>query len=68
MTPLKAKDLRSETVEELQGKEFALSKELYDLRVQSYSGRIERSHRIRQIRRDIARLLSVLREKENVKK
>ncbi len=68
MTPLKAKDLRTETTEELQGKVSALRKELYGFRVQAHSGQIEKSHRIRQIKRDLARLLSVLKEKENVQK
>ena len=68
MTSLKAKDLRNETLEELRGRELTLRKELYALRVQAHSGQIEKSHRIRQIRRDIARLLSTLREKENAQK
>lgn len=68
MTSLKAKDLRSETIEELRGRELALRKELYDLRVQAHSGRIEKSHRIREIKRDIARLLGMFKEKENAQK
>lgn len=68
MTSFKAKDLRNETAEELRERELELRKELYDLRVQVHSGRIEKPHRIEEIKRDIARLLSVLKEKENVQK
>lgn len=68
MTSLKAKDLQNETAEELWQRESALRKELYELRIQAHSNRIEKPHRIKEIRRDIARLLTVLKEKENATK
>ncbi|MFH1856816.1 MAG: 50S ribosomal protein L29 [Candidatus Omnitrophota bacterium] len=66
MTVLKAKDLRNETIEELREKKITLSKELYELRFKAHSGQIEKPHKIKEIRRDIAKLLTVLKEKENV--
>lgn len=68
MTSLKAKDIRNETIEELREKELELRKELYELKMQAHSSRIEKPHRIKEVRRDIARLLSVLKEKENARK
>ena len=68
MTPLKAKNIRSETKEELYQKEATLRKELYELQVKASSGAVDKPHRIRQIRKDIARILTVLKEKENASK
>lgn len=68
MTALKAKDIRNETIEELREKGSALHKELYELKMRAHSSRIEKPHRIKEVRRDIARLLSVLKEKENARK
>lgn len=68
MTALKAKDIRNETIGELKEKESTLHKELYELKMHANSGRIEKPHRIKEVRRDIARLLSVLKEKENARK
>lgn len=46
---------------ELEGMHFDLSKELFQLRnEQASGGRIEKSHRVRQVRRDIARVLTAL--------
>lgn len=64
MTSLKCKNLRSETIEELVEREVTLCKELYELRVKAVSGRIEKPHMIEGIKRDIARILTVLREKK----
>lgn len=64
MTSLKCKNLRSETIEELTEREIALRKELYGLRVKAISGRIEKPHMIEEIKRNAARILTVLREKK----
>lgn len=68
MSASKIKDTLSGTIEELKDKEIELRKELYELRVQVLAGRIEKPHRIKQIKRDIARLKTVLKEKKNVQK
>ena len=39
-----------------------LRQELFNLRFQSASGQIEKPHQIRQIKRDIARLLTFMRK------
>lgn len=68
MTSLKARDLQNETTEELRERESALRKELYELRIQAHSSRVEKPHRIKEIRRNMARLLTVLKEKGNAAK
>jgi large subunit ribosomal protein L29 len=61
---MKASELRDMSVEELRGKESELRKELFNLRFQQATGEIENPLRIRTVRRDIARVLTVVNEKE----
>jgi len=61
---LKMSDLRNLTKEELGLKLSGLKIDLYNLRFQAETGRIEKPHRIRQIKKDIARVLTVLQEGE----
>jgi large subunit ribosomal protein L29 len=61
---VKASELRDMSVEELRGKETDLRKELFNLRFQQATGEIENPLRIRTVRKDIARVLTVLNEKE----
>jgi len=55
---------RKLTVEELALKEKELRKELFNLRYQLLSGRIENPQRIKAARREIARIKTVLSEKQ----
>jgi large subunit ribosomal protein L29 len=57
------KTLRGLTQEELLVKEQELKKEFFNLRFQLAAGRIESTVRIRQVRRDIARVKTVSGEK-----
>jgi len=57
-------DIKGLTKEELHDKVYTLKKELYELQFQRTSGRVEKPHKFRSIKRDIARILTVLREKE----
>lgn len=59
----KASDYRGMTIEELRQKEADLRKELFNLRFRKVTGEIENPMRIRIVRKDIARLLTVVREK-----
>lgn len=61
---MKASELRELTVEELRGREAELRKELFNLRFQAATGEIENPLRMRVVRKDIARLLTVINEKE----
>jgi large subunit ribosomal protein L29 len=57
---MKAADLRTKTPDELTDTLMGLRKEQFNLRFQKASGQLENTARARQVRRDIARLKTVL--------
>jgi len=61
---LKAKELTELTDEELAGKEADLRGELFKLRFQSATGQLDNPIRIREVKRDIARVKTVRRMRE----
>jgi large subunit ribosomal protein L29 len=61
---MKASKMREQTVEELLDKERELAEQLFALRLQQVTGQLEKPSRVRELRRDMARVLTVLREKE----
>jgi large subunit ribosomal protein L29 len=60
---MEAKDLVDLDVTELREKERQVSQELFNLRFQLATGRIENPMKVRQARRDLARVKTVLRQK-----
>lgn len=64
MATLKAKDLRSLSVDELDDKVQALKKELFQLRFDTKLAKIENLMKLKQTRREIAKILTVKREME----
>lgn len=60
---LKASQLREMTDEELAQKRSALKKELFDLRYQAKMGRVDKPHRMREARKEIARIETILTER-----
>ena len=60
---MKAREMRDQTVEELQDRERELADQLFALRLQKVTGQLEKPARIREVRKDLARVLGVLREK-----
>jgi large subunit ribosomal protein L29 len=60
---MKAKELREQSVEELQAKTRDMRDEIFKLNLQKHGGQIEKPSRIRELRRDIARVETVLTEK-----
>ena len=60
---MKARELRDQTVEELKDKERDLADQLFALRLQKVTGQLEKPSRIHQVRKDMARVMTVLREK-----
>ncbi len=60
---MKASELRTKTIEELRQQEMDLRKELFNLNFQKVTGEIENPMRIRHVRKDIARVLTVINEK-----
>lgn len=53
-----AKEIREMTAEELQTKLAELRREKLNLKIQSRTGQLEKTARVRDVRRDIARLLT----------
>ena len=60
---MKAKELREKTVQELEQKLYSLKEELFNLRYKSKTGRLEKPGRIRSIKRDVARINTIFKEK-----
>lgn len=59
----KASDLRTKTPDELSDDVLALKKEQFNLRFQRATGQLENTARVRQIRRDIARIKTIQAQK-----
>jgi large subunit ribosomal protein L29 len=60
---MRASELRDMTVDELRQKESDFRKELFNLRFQSATGEIQNPKRIGAVRKDIARVLTVITQK-----
>ncbi len=60
---MKAVDVRAKTDDELKEQLVDLRKEAFNLRFQAASGQLENTARVRQVRRDIARIKTVLGER-----
>jgi large subunit ribosomal protein L29 len=57
---MKGSDVRAKTPDELKTDLLSLKKEQFNLRFQRASGQLENTARVRQVRRDIARIKTVL--------
>ena len=60
---MKISDLRPKTADELKTQLADLQKEQFNLRFQKSSGQLENTSRVRQVRRDIARIETILGER-----
>ena len=60
---MKAADVRAKTDDELKAELAQLAKEVFNLRFQKASGQMENTARMRQARRDVARIKTVLSER-----
>ena len=60
---MKVADQRAKTPDELRDNLLDLRKEQFNLRFQKASGQLENTARVRQVRRDIAQIKTLLREK-----
>lgn len=61
---MKAQELRDLSAPELRQKEQDLTVEIFNLKFQHATGRLENTERLPQVRRDLARVKTVLREKK----
>jgi large subunit ribosomal protein L29 len=59
---MKAKQLKDLSIEELNKKERELRKELFNLRFQVAKGELQNVKRIKAVRKDIARILTIIAE------
>jgi large subunit ribosomal protein L29 len=62
---MKASQVRDQTTEELQDRERDLSEQLFALRLQKVTGQLEKPARVRQVRKDLARVLTILHERQS---
>ena len=60
---MKPSDLRTRTVDELSEEVDTLGREIFNLRFQRASGQLENTARVRQVRRNIARIKTILGER-----
>ena len=60
---MKASDARDMTDDQLKDQLLQLKKEQFNLRFQRASGQLEKTSRIGEVRKDIARIKTVLRQK-----
>lgn len=60
---MKIAEIKELTIKELENRKRELRHEIFNLRIQQQGGQLERPHMIRSLRRDVARLETVLSEK-----
>jgi large subunit ribosomal protein L29 len=63
---MKAGQVREMTVDQLDEELIKLKKEQFNLRFQAASGQLENTARVRQIKRDIARVKTIARQKSAI--
>ena len=61
---MKAKELRERTVEELEGLQRTLERQMFDTRFKNHTNRLDDTSLIPKTRRDLARVLTVLNAKK----
>ncbi|MCO4321862.1 50S ribosomal protein L29 [Aliidiomarina quisquiliarum] len=60
---MKASELKAKSVDELNQELLGLLREQFNLRMQTATGQLNQTHLLRQVRRNIARVKTVLNEK-----
>lgn len=60
---MKIDDIRGLTTDQLGDELLKLKKEQFNLRFQAATGQMEKTHRVNEVRKDIARIKTVLRAK-----
>ena len=60
---MKAADIRAQTLDQMNDELARLKKEQFNLRFQKASGQLEKTARVKQVRRDIARIKTIARQK-----
>ncbi|MCB1506237.1 MAG: 50S ribosomal protein L29 [Hyphomicrobiaceae bacterium] len=60
---MKAAEFRDMSIDQLDDQLLKLKKEQFNLRFQAASGQLENTSRVREVRRDIARVMTIARQK-----
>ncbi len=61
---MKIKELRELSSKELEGKIIEAKKELFNLRMKQSTGTLEKPSKIKELRKDVARMKTIIRERE----
>ena len=61
---MKASEVRELTVDDLRAREKELDDQLFRLRIQKSMGQLEAPAKVREVRKDLARIKTILREKQ----
>ncbi len=64
---MKATDVRAMTADQLSEELLKLKKEQFNLRFQRATGQLEKTARVREVRRDIARIKTIMAEAKKAK-
>ena len=62
---MKVSELRKLKSEELEAKVVESKKELLNLRIKNATGSLDKHSKIKELRKDVARMLTILKEREN---
>lgn len=65
---MKASELREQTVSELEQKQSELQRELWKTRMNNYTNQLDDTAKIRRLRREIARVKTILGERQRAEK
>ena len=60
---MKASEMKEKSVDELNEELLNLKREQFTLRMQKGSGQLEKNHRLKEVRRDVARVKTILTQK-----
>ena len=60
---MKTSELKALSVDELKGKEADMRQELFNLRFQLSKGELQNNMRVRDVRKDVARVITIITEK-----
>ncbi len=65
---MKVADIRTMTIDQIDDEVLKLKKEQFNLRFQRATGQLENTARVREVRRDVARLKTIVRQKRAPKR
>ena len=60
---MKAEDIRTQSLDELSDRLSSLKREQFNMRFQTATGQLEKTARVREVRRDIARVKTIAAQK-----